>query len=115
MAVLAELASGTMEGESHAHKNRRSSQSWRRLSLVLVLTAIYMVAEMLTGWWTGSLALLADAGHMFTDVAGLVLGLILVGVWLRSATFRKTFWYYSPLIITGLRNGRWFIVNVTLS
>ena len=39
--------------------------------MVLVLTAIYMVAEVVGGWLTGSLALLADAGHMLTDVAAL--------------------------------------------
>lgn len=110
MAVLAELASGTREGESHAHKHRRSSQSWRRLSLVLVLTAIYMVAEMLAGWWTGSLALLADAGHMLTDVAALVLALIAVWFGSRPATSSKTFGYYRLEIIAALVNGVALIV-----
>ena len=47
----------------------------RRLTLVLALTSVYLVAEVLAGLMTRSLALLADAGHMLTDVAGLALAL----------------------------------------
>jgi len=73
--------------------------------LVLALTAIYMVAEILGGWWTGSLALLADAGHMLTDVAALVLALIAVWFGSRPATSSKTFGYYRLEIIAALING----------
>ena len=58
---------------SHGRHHSRSVDSWRRLSIVLGLTTLYMIAEVIGGWWTGSLALLADAGHMFTDAAALVL------------------------------------------
>ena len=70
----------------HAHKHGRASDSRRRLSVVLALTAIYMVAEVVGGWWTGSLALLADAGHMLTDVAALALALIAAWFGTRPAT-----------------------------
>lgn len=89
----------------HSHRHARSAESWRRLSLVLALTALYMFAEMLGGWWTGSLALLADAGHMFTDVAALVLALVAVGFAARPATSSKTFGYYRLEIIAALVNG----------
>jgi cobalt-zinc-cadmium efflux system protein len=105
MIASEELVSGTMDHGPHVHKHRRSSESWRRLSLVLVLTAIYMVAEMLGGWWTGSLALLADAGHMLTDVAALVLALVAVWFGSRPATSSKTFGYYRLEIIAALING----------
>lgn len=95
---------------SHDHKHRRSSESWRRLSFVLVLTAIYMVAEMLGGLWTGSLALLADAGHMLTDVVALILALIAVWFGSRPATSSKTFGYYRLEIIAALVNGVALIV-----
>ena len=72
---------------------------------MLVLTAFYMVAEVVGAWWTGSLALLADAGHMFTDVAALVLALIAVWFGSRPATSRKTFGYYRLEIIAALVNG----------
>ena len=53
---------------NHNHHHSASS-GWQRLSMVLILTALYMVAEVVGAWWTGSLALLADAGHMFSDAA----------------------------------------------
>lgn len=73
--------------------------------MVLILTAVYMVAELIGGWWTGSLALLADAGHMFTDVAALVLALTAVWFGSRPATSKKTFGYYRLEIIAALVNG----------
>src|SRR5260370_26047062 len=110
MAASVELVSSMLERGTHDHKHRRSSGSCRRLSVVLVLTAIYMVAEMLGGWWTGSLALLADAGHMLTDVAALVLALIAVWFGSRPATSSKTFGYYRLEIIAALVNGVALIV-----
>jgi cobalt-zinc-cadmium efflux system protein len=89
----------------HTHQHTRSSDNWRRLSLVLMLTAFYMIAEAVGGWWTGSLALLADAGHMFTDVAALMLALIAVWFAARPATSKKTFGYYRLEIIAALVNG----------
>lgn len=88
-----------------AHRHQHRGESWRRLSLVLVLTALYMLAEVVGAWWTGSLALLADAGHMFTDVAALILALIAVWFGARPATSRKTFGYYRLEIIAALVNG----------
>ena len=91
--------------QKHSHNHRHRSESWRRLSLVLVLTAFYMFAELAGAWWTGSLALLADAGHMFTDVAALILALTAVWFGSRPATSRKTFGYYRLEIIAALVNG----------
>ncbi|MBD0326802.1 MAG: cation transporter [Pyrinomonadaceae bacterium] len=93
-------------GGAHAHQRHvRASGSRRRLSLVLVLTALYMLAEVVGGWWTDSLALLADAGHMLADVAAL--GLALAAVWFgaRPATSSKTFGYYRLEILAALING----------
>ena len=110
MTSLDDLPAATMARGSHDHKHRRSSESWRRLSFVLVLTAIYMIAEMLGGLWTGSLALLADAGHMLTDVVALILALIAVWFGSRPATSSKTFGYYRLEIIAALVNGVALIV-----
>lgn len=90
---------------NHSHQFHRSPDNWRRLSVVLSLTALYMVAEAIGGWWTGSLALLADAGHMFTDVAALTLALTAVWFGSRPATSKKTFGYYRLEIIAALVNG----------
>lgn len=89
----------------HNHNHRRNHESWRRLSLVLVLTTLYMFAEVAGAWWTGSLALLADAGHMFTDVAALILALTAVWFGSRPATSSKTYGYYRLEIIAALVNG----------
>ena len=93
-------------GQTHYnHRHRHLNESWRRLSLVLALTTFYMFAEIAGAWWTGSLALLADAGHMFTDVAALVLALVAVWFGSRPATPSKTFGYYRLEIIAALVNG----------
>jgi cobalt-zinc-cadmium efflux system protein len=90
----------------HAHEHHRGAAAGRRrLSMVLVLTALYMLAEAVGGWLTGSLALLADAGHMLADVAALTLALVAAWFSARPATPRKTFGYYRLEILAALVNG----------
>ncbi len=98
----------------HHHLSARAERSRRRLLIVLALTATYLVAEAVGGWWTGSLALLADAGHMLTDVAAL--GLALMAVWFgaRPATPRKTFGYHRLEILAALINGVALVVIALL-
>src|SRR5918998_4306969 len=88
----------------HAH-GAAAERSRRRLALVLVLTGVYMLAEAAGGWLTGSLALLADAGHMLTDVAALALALMAVWFGSRPATPSKTFGYYRLEILAAFVNG----------
>ncbi len=64
-----------------------------------------MVAEAVGGWWTGSLALLADAGHMLTDVGALTLTLFAFNFARRPATAKKTFGYYRLEILAAFVNG----------
>lgn len=64
-----------------------------------------MVAEAVGGWLTNSLALLADAGHMLTDVGALALSLAAFSLALRPATPQKTFGYYRLEVIAALVNG----------
>ena len=51
----------------HAHVQSAGSKNKKNLAIVLGLTTTYLLAEVVGGLWTGSLALLADAGHMLTD------------------------------------------------
>jgi cobalt-zinc-cadmium efflux system protein len=76
-----------------------------RLTIVLILTTAYMLAEVIAGVWTGSLALVADAGHMFTDVCGL--GMALAAIWFaqRPATAAKTYGFYRTEILAAVVNG----------
>lgn len=90
---------------SHGHRHGRASASRRRLTIVTLLTAIYMVAEAFGGWWTGSLALFADAGHMLADTAALTLALFAVWFGGRPATSGKTFGYYRVEILAAFING----------
>lgn len=73
--------------------------------MTLALAATYLVAEIVGGLWTGSLALLADAGHMFSDVASL--GLSLFAVWIaeRPPSAKRTYGYYRAEILAALANG----------
>lgn len=76
----------------------------QRLLVVMGLTGTYMVVEVVGALLTGSLALLADAGHMATDVFGV--GLALFAVWLagRPATPERTYGYYRAEILASLVN-----------
>jgi len=72
----------TSPSHSHADHAHAAGATQRRLALVLALTFTYMIAEAVGGWITGSLALLADAGHMLSDTAAL--GLALFAAWVAS-------------------------------
>ena len=89
----------------HTHAARATSQNRRRLAITLVLSAGYMVAEVVGGFITNSLALLADAGHMLSDVAAL--GLSLFALWFagRPATPNRSYGYYRAEILAALANG----------
>ena len=99
--ISTEVATEPTPGHRHLH----TADSTRRLSLVLLLTTLYMLLEAAGGWWTGSLALMADAGHMLTDVAALTLALMAVWFGARPATSSKTFGYYRLEILAALVNG----------
>ena len=90
---------------THAHRHERRARSQRALALVLGLTATYTVVELVAGLLTGSLALLADAGHMLGDVGAL--GLALGAAWLasRPATPERSFGFQRAEILAALVNG----------
>ena len=64
-----------------------------------------MIAEAIGGWLTNSLALVADAGHMLTDVAALSLTLFAIWFATRPATSKKTYGYYRLEILAAFVNG----------
>src|SRR4029079_1478516 len=76
-----------------------------RLWAVLGLTGAFMVLEAIGGWLSGSLALLADAGHMLTDVGALGLSLLTAWVAQRPADDAKTYGYLRWEILAALVNG----------
>ncbi len=76
-----------------------------RLKAALALTFVYMLAEAVGGWYVNSLALIADAGHMLTDVAALTLTLLAIWFAARPATSEKTYGYYRLEILAAFING----------
>lgn len=86
------------------HAGTAAGRNKGRLAVVLGLTTVYLVAEVVGGLLTGSLALLADAGHMMTDVAGLSLALLAIWFGGRPATPERTYGYYRAEILAALAN-----------
>jgi cobalt-zinc-cadmium efflux system protein len=85
-------------GHHHHHGGRR------RLAVVLVLTCAFLGVEVVAGVLAGSLSLLADAGHMLTDVAGLVLALAAMKFAERRPSPRRTYGYHRVEILAALTN-----------
>jgi len=83
-----------------------------RLKLAAGLTFVYMLAEAIGGWYANSLALVADAGHMLTDVVAMCLTITAAWFAERPATATKTYGYYRLEILAAFANG---IVLVLLS
>jgi len=93
---------------AHAHGHGPGHEqhvSRRRLSAVLTLTGAFVIVELLAGFVIGSLSLMADAGHMLTDVAGLVLALLAIKLAERPPSPRRTYGYHRAEILAALTNG----------
>jgi len=88
----------------HDHADPRAA-SRRRLAIALALAASYMAAEIVGGLWSGSLALLADAGHMFSDAAALGLALFASVVASRPGGPRWTYGLARAEILAALAQG----------
>ncbi|GAA2081291.1 cation diffusion facilitator family transporter [Aeromicrobium tamlense] len=76
-----------------------------RLVLVLALTLSVLVVQVIVGWLTGSLALLADAGHMLSDSFGLVLALAAIAVAQRPGGARSTYGWHRTEVLAAGANG----------
>jgi len=100
-------------GHVHAHGHPRGNPAamlsrevpGSRLRWVLAITAAFMVAEVVGGLVSGSLALLADAGHMLTDAGSLGLSLFAIRMARRPASPEKTYGYVRLEILAALVNG----------
>lgn len=90
-------------GHGHSHSHGRAADRGR-LRLVLTITATVLVVELVGAWVTGSLALLADAGHMATDTAAIVLALGASYVAARPAGPRSTFGWHRAEILAAAVN-----------
>lgn len=96
---------GNSQNHARGTHADRSAGNRKRLLATLVLVAAYMIAEVGGGIVSNSLALLADAGHMLSDVGAL--GMSLFALWFarRPPDPRRTFGYYRAEILAALLNG----------
>jgi cobalt-zinc-cadmium efflux system protein len=90
-------------GHDHGHAVGRAEDR-ARLRLVLAITGAVLVVELVGAWVAGSLALLADAGHMATDAAAIVLALGASYVATRHGGPRSTFGYHRAEILAAMAN-----------
>ena len=103
-------------GHHHGHDDgpdatgRQRGAERRGLAITLVLTAAILVAELVGGYLSNSLALLADAGHMLTDVLAIALAYAALGFATRPPTARKTYGWYRLEVLAALVNGVTLVV-----
>ena len=91
-------------GHSHALEARRED-SRRRMWIALAINVVLLLAEVVGGLLTGSLAVLADAGHLLSDVGSIVLALIAARLAALPASGRRTFGYQRSEVLAALVNG----------
>jgi cobalt-zinc-cadmium efflux system protein len=93
-------------GHAHVHDEGRGGINGRERKLIFafVLTTLMMLVEMVGGFWSGSLALVADAGHMLIDALALLLAV--VGAWFarRPADARRSYGYGRLEVLAGFVN-----------
>jgi cobalt-zinc-cadmium efflux system protein len=100
-------------GKHHDHGTHDHGHARGSLKTALVITSTFFVAEFLGALYTNSLALLADSGHMLTDVAAMSLSFFAIRFSSRRATPRMTYGFYRVEILAALLNGV-FLVLVAL-
>lgn len=88
----------------HSHDVKPGTKNERALWLSLLITTGFLIAEVVAGIMTGSLALISDAAHMFTDSAALAIALAAVRIGKRPADTRRTFGYYRFEILAAAFN-----------
>jgi cobalt-zinc-cadmium efflux system protein len=100
----------------HPHPLASGTQTQRRLILALEINVLFLFVEAIGGWYTNSLALISDAGHMLTDVAALALALVAHWLAARPATTTRTFGYRRAEILAAFLNSLllWGIVAVVV-
>jgi cobalt-zinc-cadmium efflux system protein len=91
-------------GGGHSHEMTATGAHRKRLVVVLAITCAVLIVEVVGGLIAGSLALLADAGHMLTDATGLITALIAASLATRAATVRRTFGLQRAEVLAALGN-----------
>lgn len=96
----------------HSHEHHHHGGSSGRLMISLLLTLSFAAVEAIGGWWSGSLALLGDAGHMFTDSAALVIALVAAIMMQRPPSDRLTYGHGRIEVIAAIVNSVFMLLIV---
>ncbi len=94
----------------HSAQHSHKANGKKRLSLALLITAGWFLIELAGGLYSNSLALLADAAHMLTDLAALGLSYFALKISTRPATHEKTYGYLRAEILAAFANGIFLIL-----
>ncbi len=86
------------------HSVSAAGRRWRRIAAALAISVAILVVELLAGVASNSLALMADAGHLFADVSGMALSLAAIWVAARPRTDGRTFGLYRLEIVAATAN-----------
>jgi cobalt-zinc-cadmium efflux system protein len=102
-------------GHAHPHHEHAAHGSGvSRLAWAVGLTAGYGLIELVSGWWLGSLALVSDAGHMFSDALALALALLAAWLARRPAGARHSFGLARAEVVAAFVNGLAMLLVVVL-
>lgn len=96
----------------HDHAAEVTAGNEARMRLVFGMTVGYALVQAVGGWISGSLALIADAGHMVSDAAALLLALIAYRVARRAATAEVSYGYHRVRVLAALANGASLLILV---
>lgn len=95
---------------SHGHAHHHKAATGRILIASLAVTLLFVATEAVAGWWAGSLALLSDAGHNFTDAFGLLLAATAYSFESRPGDEVKTFGYQRTGVLAAFVNALMLVV-----
>lgn len=95
---------GHDHGSGSGHDHGRTANR-KKLTIALIITVSFMFAEIIGGIWSNSLALLSDAGHMFSDAFSQALSLIAFTLAAKPITSKRTYGFYRFEILAAFING----------
>jgi cobalt-zinc-cadmium efflux system protein len=98
-------------GHSHDHAGQANR---KRLGIAIAIVATVLIVEVVGAYFSGSIALFADAGHMFSDLSGLIVALVATVVAARPATDRQTFGHRRAEVFGALINAGILLVVVVV-
>lgn len=90
----------------HSHDHSHASTSAARLGWALAVTGAVVIAELVGAFWSGSLSLAADAGHMVVDASGLVIALIAARLMRRPRDEKRTWGWARSEVLSAAQIGR---------